>query len=378
MKHARLLLWGLLGLSSLAVACGSAPEATAPPIPRVKVFEVGDEAQGQLRSISGELAAAKTSPLSFGVAGTVDRVHVNQGATVKEGQILATLDREPLRLQLQRKRSDLSSSNAKAAEAKQEFDRAKTLADQGVGSRANVEVATATLKSARAILRGHQAAVEEAERDLGRAELRAPFAGGIAERSVDPFEEVGVNTAVFLLQSDEALVVKVQVPEVLVRHVDYAQPVRVTFPTQEGLDLAGVVSLIGAQAGSGNSFAVEVQLLESRDGLRPGMTAKVAFNFDAYLEGKTSYLIPLSAIAIDAALIQGGSPEREEVPVYLLNEEAGRVEQRMVRIGGLRGNQLEVFDGLQPGDKVISAGVAFLRDGMEAERWFADQGLSDG
>jgi len=49
-----------------------------------------------------------------------------------------------------------------------------------------------------------------------------------------------------------------------------------------------------------------------------------------------------------------------------------------VRIGGLRGNQLEVYEGLEPGDKVVSAGVAFLRDGMEAELWSPERGLGGG
>lgn len=59
---------------AFVLACGAAEEPKALPIPRVKAFEVGDEALGQVRALSGELAAAKKSTLSFGVAGTVDRV----------------------------------------------------------------------------------------------------------------------------------------------------------------------------------------------------------------------------------------------------------------------------------------------------------------
>ena len=117
-----------------------------------------------------------------------------------------------------------------------------------------------------------------------------------------------------------------------------------------------MVSLIGAQAGRGNSFPVEIQLPNSGADLRPGMSASVTFNFDAYLAGRRAYLIPLSAIAIDVGLLAGGNAEDAEVPVFVFDEETGRLRVQKVRLGGLRGNQLEVFEGLEPGDKVISAG----------------------
>ena len=181
-----------------------------------------------------------------------------------------------------------------------------------------------------------------------------------------------------MLQSNNALVVQAQVPETLIRFVDFGQAVRVQFPANDGTELIGVVSLISAQAGSGNSFPIEVQLPTFDAELRPGMTASITFNFDSYLEGRTAYLIPLSAIAIDIGLVRGSSTESQEVPVFVFDEETSRLRLQNVRIGGLRGNELEVFEGLKPGDKVISAGVAFLQEGMEVELWSAEQGLTDG
>jgi multidrug efflux pump subunit AcrA (membrane-fusion protein) len=51
---------------------------------------------------------------------------------------------------------------------------------------------------------------------------------------------------------------------------------------------------------------------------------------------------------------------------------------RQIVVGDLRGNMLEVHSGLQPGDKVVSAGVPFLRDQMKVELWTPDKGLRDG
>ena len=371
--------------SSLAIAllgcmfaCGPAEESAQTRIPHVKIFEVGAEALGQTRTVSGQLAAADTSPLSFGVTGTVDQVSVSQGEAVIEGQLLATLDSQPLRLALERARSELSAARAKLVETEQAYKRTSGLLSQRAVSQSDVEIASSNLKSARASLLGATSQVEEAERDLNRAELRAPFEGHVAERSIEPFQEISGNEPAFVLQSEGALVVEAQVAEALIHNVDYGQPVRVTFPSLEGLELVGVVSLIASRAGMGNAFPIEVQLPHSQADLRPGMTASITFNFADYLDGQTAYLIPLSAIAIDVGLTAEKSAQKANVPVFVFDESSGQARIRKVRIGGLRGNQLEVFEGLEPGDQVISAGVPFLHDGMEVKRWLPTLGVTGG
>ncbi len=216
-----------------------------------------------------------------------------------------------------------------------------------------------------------------AERDLARAELRAPFSGTIAERTVEPFQEIGANEAAFILQSDDVLVVQALIPEALVRLVHYNQTARAQFPSLgDEVEVLGLVTLISAQAGDGNAFPIEVTLPASALDLRPGMTAALTFNFNSYLEGKTAYLIPISALALDAGLTASvPAPDDANVPVFVFDEESSRLKLRRVRAGGVRGNELEVFEGLRVGDKVITAGVAFLRDGMEVELWSAEQGL---
>ena len=108
------------------------------------------------------------------------------------------------------------------------------------------------------------------------------------------------------------------------------------------------------------------------------MTARVTFSFTQYLDGRTAYLIPLSAIALDAGELAGDSVDDLEVPVFIFDEASGQARMRSSRIGGLRENQLEVFEGLEPGDQVISAGVPFLHDGMEVRRWSPELGLGGG
>jgi RND family efflux transporter MFP subunit len=303
---------------------------------------------------------------------------VSGGDAVVEGQLLATLDSESLRLATEEARAQLAGARAKLVEAEQSQQRAGQLLAAGGISEADFEVSTSHLRSARASLRGAQSRVEQAERNRRRAELRAPFGGRIAARSVDPFQEIGADDSAFVLQGGDRLKVQLQVPDALIRNVDYGQSVRVSFPTDAEVELAGVVSLIGAQAVTGSGFEVEVQLPPGDADLRPGMSARVTFNFDEYLEGRDIYLIPLAAVAIDVGLLRDANRRDQLVPIFVFEEESGVVRIRDVRVLGLRGNQLEVYEGLAAGERVISAGVPFLRDGMEVELWSPELGLSDG
>ncbi len=370
-----------IGISTAATllltGCGNDAETPVEVIPRVKYFVVGEQATGQSRRISGKVVAADISPLSFSVSGTVEEVLVSQGDTVRQGQVFARLDSEPLRLSVEQARAQLNIARAQFTETKQVYDRVLELRERDVASRAELDTATNNHTTARGNLRVAQSDLERRERDLNNSELVAPFSGTIASRSIEPFQEINLGQEAFVLQVADALEVEVRVPETLIRNVDYGQAVIVSFPSMANTSVNGVVNEIGSRVETGNSFPVSVRLSATDADLRPGMTASVTFNFDEYLEGKTVYLIPLSAIAVDTRQIRPDSnsvPEenRANAPVYVITE-SGELELRLIEVGGLRGNQVEVYDGLEAGEKIVSAGVALLREGMTVELWSPEQ-----
>ena len=363
-------------------SCSDDPEPVTETIPRVKYFVVGEQASGQSRQISGKVVAAETSPLSFAVSGTVEEVLVEIGQVVTKGQLLTRLDAEPLRLATEQARAELNIARAKVIETKQAYDRAVQLFERRAASKSEVEVATANHAAARGNARSAESDLERKERDLKNAELTAPFAGTIASRSIQPFQEISTGTEAFVLQSSDAVEVEVSVPETLIRDVDYGQIVQVNFPTFKNIAVNGEVAKIGSRTETGNAFPVSIRLTSNNTDLRPGMTASVTFNFDQYLEGRTAYLIPLSAIAIEYGTLRNmreGAPAdpSTDVPVFIVNEK-NKIEVKNLVVGDLRGNKIEVFEGLVAGEKIVSAGISFLREGMQVELWTPQQGLKDG
>jgi RND family efflux transporter MFP subunit len=353
---ALLVLWG----------CSDPPPAEE-VTPSVKVFVVGKQATGQSRRISGKVDAAERSTLSFGVNGRVLEIIAVKGQTISKGQLLARLDDEPFRLKLADARTRLNTARATLVEANAMFDRIDNLVKRRAATQKDLDAATRKLATADGDVRSAQSALAQAELDLARTRLTAPFAGQVVDVPVDPFQEVAASEAVVALQVAGALEVNVLVPETLIRDVDYGQAVQVTFPTLSGVKVPGLVTKIGAEAEAGNAFAVTVILQESDTDLRSGMTASVTFNFNAYLGERTAFLIPLSAIAIEAGLRSSreSSAETESsgnrAPVFVFDPASGKIQLQELVVGDLRGNEIEVYEGLQPGDQVVSAGVAFLR-----------------
>ena len=344
-------------------------------IHRVKVFAVGKKATGQSRRISGKVQAANQSMLSFGVGGKVVEIIVTEGDDVTEGQLLARLDSEPLRIKLEDARAKLNNARAKLVESQRAYERTDKLYKVRAVSGKDLDAATADLATANGNLKTAQGVLSQTELDFVHTKLVAPFAGKVKEISVDPFQEVNASEAIFTLQSSDTLEIEVRVPETLILHVDHGQVVQAAFPSIPDVTVSGTVTTIAAEAEEGNAFPVTIRLSDTDADLRPGMTASVTFNFDAYLEGRIAYLIPLSAIAVEAGSLSAGEYQRNETtgqneaPVFVLDSKTGRIQQRKILVGDLRGNELEVYQGLEPGELVVTAGVAFLRDGMKAEVW---------
>ncbi len=373
--------WSLLVpiVFSLGLAGCDGDNAEAPPAPPpvVKLETVSERATGQVRSISGVVEPSDHSALSFQVPGRVIEVNVSEGETVVAGQVLALLDRTNYQIALDSARSQLTSARAKRSEAKEDLDRKLALIDKGFVTQAAVDSAQAAYDAASASVSVSTSDVERAQKDLDRTILSAPFTGTISSREIDPFVEVAAGTSLFEIQSAGDLEVRVLVPETIIREVDYGQTVSVSFPTLKGELFGGTVSEIASRAEAGNAFGVKVALVELGEAdIRTGMTAKVTFNFQSYLNGREAFLIPLTAISIkDADLgVQGQqTADQNQAPVFVYDAEKEAVFKRLVRLGDIRGNDIEVFSGLEEGERIVTAGVAFLHDGMAARPWQQNQ-----
>lgn len=373
-----ILLFSLL--SVFLFGCSEPPVIESDVIPSVKTLKVTERYKGQARRLSGRLEAADTSALSFAVSGTVEKVLVARGETVAQGQLLAQLETRTLEAQLDSARAELNLARAQLNDRKQRYERIKVLLTEGATSQTDVDTALIDLNSANTSLVTAQTRVSDAMSNIENAAIVAPFDGQITERAIEPFQEIQVGANALTIQSTIGLLAEVSVPETMIRNVEYGQVVDVSFPTLKAVNVKGVVNEIGAMAATGNAFPVKIILAPGDLDLRVGMTASVTFEFGNN-DNQDIVMIPLSAIAIEAGLASAAANNSDRrngsAPVFVYSEQSQTVELRNVQVGELRDNQVSVYSGLQQGEEIVVAGVAFLHDGMTVTRWDADAGLTE-
>ncbi len=351
----------------LLSACKKDVEVVAEPVRAVKTITISEGAKANNRQISGIVKTSDESELSFRVAGRVASVDVKTGDTVKKGQVLATLEQKTYLLAVQSAKAKLASAKADLVEKSDDLKRQKNLKKKDFVSQAAVEQSQAAYSASKSNVDVAQTVLGNAQEDLDNTVLKAPFDGAIAERSVDAYTEVAAGKAVFDLQSDDGFKVEVLMPETLIRDVSHDDTVHISFPTLSKTVISGKVSEIGAKADKGNAFPVTVELSETPSEIRAGMTAEVSFNFGE-AHGAEVYLIPVAALDVRVPAANEKVTQKE-ASVFVFNSEKKIAEKRIVSIGDINGNKLEVVKGLKAGDLLIVAGVPFITDGQSVTQW---------
>ncbi len=359
-------LWSSGLLVALFTAC--ARDAAPPELPprAIQWQRVSSEDVAQRRVISGIVTAVSDTRLAFEVGGIVETVDVALGDKVQRDQVLARLDPEPFELTVRDNEAELAEAKARRESARADFARAEDLWAAEVISRQDYDRARARRGSRDSQVDAAEARLTLARRDLRRSQLRAPFAGAISVREIELAMKLASGQVVFEMDSGEAgLRVEVQMPETLIARVLQGDEVSVGFPSigaqqvdTDGTSHKAVVSEVGTRARTGNAFPVRADLVETPEGLRPGMTAEVTFSVpsdDPGLGAVDGFLIPIAAALAEAD---------DQFSVFIFDPGTSTVKRRRIRPGGVRDNDIAVLEGLTEDDIIATAGVPFLSDGQ--------------
>lgn len=358
----RLLL--LLPAALLLSGCGNAPEETTQALVYpAKVFQISPQAQGQLRRFPAQVQAAERAPLAFRVNGELISLPAKSGQIVRAGALLARLD--PADYQLQ-----LDDRKARFELAQSQFGRMEDLFAQGQVSRAQYDQAKAELDIS-------SAALATARSELSYTELRAPFAGVVAEVYADNHQPVSAGKTVVILQAANQLEIRVQVPENLMALLlgnprNQYQP-EVEFEALPEQRFRASYKEHTAQADpQTGSFTVTLAMARPANlNVLPGMSASVHVDLARVLSQHTSpLLIPPQAV-LQTGQQSNGSPV---ATVWLVNADM-TLTAREVTLGQLTSAGLEIRSGLQPGDTILAAGVHKAFAGMKIRPWVQERGL---
>jgi RND family efflux transporter MFP subunit len=343
----------LLSLLAGLVGCGEAEGPVPPPPVRpVKTLLIEAPEIGFVRTFPGRIEAARRADLAFRVSGKLAELPFKEGEEVTAGAVVARLD--PTDYQIV-----YNDRKATFDRAKADYDRGRQLVEQGTISRRDFDALVASFKSA-------EAALQAAQQDLDYTRLEAPFAGVVARRYLDNFEEVQAREPVLALNDTTQLEVKVDIPEALMQRVRRVDPearktqAYATFDTEPDRRYQLEFKEVATRADPKTQTFEVTMTMPPPEGLTilSGMTTSVVVDTRQLRpepEEGIRYYIPAAAVTGDTGL----------QPMVWIVDEAMTVEPRGVTIGSMQGDAIEVTDGLQPGDRIVVAGAAYLAPGMQ-------------
>ena len=317
---------------------------------------------------TGTLEARVQTVVSSKIAGRISDMLVDQGDEVEEGQILLQLDDRELKQQVEIARSALAAANASVERMEAEAVRAQAVFSQvKVDYKRNQQLfasrsisATEMDKNAQALevaeadLVKSKASVGEAKKNLivaqntldyhlarlGDTVIKAPFSGLIVRRDREPGDIVVPGTSIFMLISTKELWVSAWVDETEMSRVAAGQSARVIFRSEPDHPYPGKVMRLGREADrETRQFIVDVKPDHLPANWAVGQRAEVFI--------KTAH-------KADAVLLPSKAILREKEKIGVLLEEGGRAVWRSIKIG-LRGREeVEILEGLDPGETVIT------------------------
>jgi membrane fusion protein (multidrug efflux system) len=328
------------------------------------------EAIGTLRAAHGVDVASPT-------AGVVERIAFTANDRVGEGQLLVQIDDAV-------ERADLASARATVERDRAQLARAETLSTRGVSS-------TATLEEAQTALAASESALDRIQATIDLKAVDAPFSGIVGIPQIDVGEYVQPGTVIATLQQLDTMRVDFTVPEQRLGDIHMDQPALFglrenEFPHQGRI--IGIDPKIDAQT---RLVSVRAELDNRDDELRPGQFVRVRVELPAVdniialpqtsvvtsLYGDYVYVVaeaeaaqPASTGAVadaqpDATAEQG--EERAEPPPGVVAESGEPqlvAKQVFVQIGRRQGNLIEIVDGLEAGQTVVTSGQNKLANNM--------------
>jgi HlyD family secretion protein len=331
-------------------AAGGAAGGAAGTAPNVTVVIPGRQEVAQVISATGTIAARREMPVGMaGEGGQVTRVLVEPGQWVAAGQVLAVVDRAVQVQQLNSLVAQVRVAQADANLAQSELDRARSLVDRGFISKADLDRKTATRDAAVARVRVADAQVGEARARTGRLDVRAPAAGLVLTREVEPGQVVSAGSGVlFRMARGGEMELLAQLAEADLQNLPVGTGATVT-PVGSDLNIAGrvwqVSPVIDPQSRQGT---VRIAIPYSR-ALRPGGFA------DARLVAGRgeSPLLPESAVM--------SSPEGNYV--YVVVGKDNVVQRQKVTIGSVNDAGVAIASGLTGNERVVVLAGSFLNPG---------------
>jgi RND family efflux transporter MFP subunit len=378
-----------LALSARLAGCGGDPASARGkgaekdkgekgPVREVRLASAQEGRLARTVAVSGTLAADEQAQLGFKVAGRLERMLVDIGSPVRQGQVIARLAPTDFELKVRQAQTALQQARTQlglpadgasdavdltqtagvkqaAATLKQTQlarERMAKLFEEQLIPRSDLDTVEANLgvaegryqeavetaRTRQALLSQRNSELEIARQQLADSVLTAPFDGAIRERLAGPGDYLAAGTPVAVLVRMHPLRLRLAVPEREAAGIRKGQPVQLTVEGVADKHTGHVARISPSISEDNRTLMVEAEVPNTDHGLRPGAFARAEIVIQS---GDPAVLVPASSVVTFAGI--------EKV----VGVKDGKAVEKKVRTGRRSGDQVEIVDGVKAGDPVI-------------------------
>ena len=323
------------GVGQASVADDAAVQA-ATPVP----VEVARPVRADIYATyhaTATIASDADAPVVARIAGEIVELLVEEGDIVAEGQVLARLDGERLRLEMLAARANLK-------QAQTEYERNIDLHSRGL-------ISASMFDNLQYDLEALEATYELTRLNYEYAKIRAPISGVVASREVKPGQHLAINQVAFRITDTSELIAYLQIPQTELPKFAAGHSASIEVASMPGVDHPATIARISPTIDTRNGTFRATAIIDNAAGdLAPGMFGRFTV---AYEQHKDALVIPVAAVL----------DEDDVTTVYVVTE--NEVTRRNIETGIESDGKIEVLGGLNEGDVVVVVGHSGLRNGSK-------------
>ncbi len=304
----------------------------------ISVSQVKSERMEVNLRYSGTVEASQTIPLNFQTTGTVEKVFVDAGDAVKKGQLLATIDKSD-------NQNMYEITNSKYQQAKDAYDRLKTVHDQGSLSEIKwVEMETNLAQA--------KSSLDISKNNLDKCSMRAPVNGIIGRRNIEPgMSSITLTSSPFDLVEITTVYVKIAVPENEIGKIRKGNIANAVVSALNNKQFEGEITNLSPVADAfSRTYDAKIIVKNQNLELKPGMVCDVILNLKTE---KEMVLVPYQCVSKD--------PEGNTY-VFVVDSNRKTVKKQIIKTGYYNSDKLEVLTGLTQGQTIVTEGKDKLSD----------------
>ncbi len=315
-------------------------------LPLITILNTKAERFNHYLELQGDVKTKQNVLIYPEMAGTLQRVYVKEGERVSKGQLLASIDDGGMS-------SQVSQLKTQAELAKTTYERQKRLWEQKIGSEIQYLQAKSTYEAT-------ENAVKQAQSQLGKSTIRAPFSGIIDDVIKDQGTVVapGPGSEVFRIVNLSDMYITVDVPENYLGGIQEGNEAKVYFPVLGDTVISKIRQTGNFINPSNRAFSVEIPVPNEKGNIKPNLSARVSLND---YSSENAILIPQGTISENAD---------GEQYVYIAEEPNGGkavAKRRIIKTGKTQGNLVEVLSGISEGDLLIKEGARTVKEGQNVQ-----------